>query len=498
MKRVLLLLLSVLLSVSAAACGAGPAPFATACGPLSAVDSGQVLSEAAEGGRASDTLNGTSPSAPGSSEASATPGKPALSVAYRDDGRGEDSTLWKWVLAAYERHPRKETFTLQLSPIVASEGDYFAKIALLLQSDQLAPDVVTEDTFQLATDVEAGYLTVLDPYVAEDEDWAAGVYYPSLIEGVRGLDGKIYGIPYSTDTRGLWYNRTLFRQVGLPDPWQPETWEDILDACYAIHRKLPDVVPFWCNSAVATGEATTMQTYLMLLHGTGERLREEESGKWIVSSQGILDTLTFLETIYRNDLGPPLPKVLNGQASYIAAREYLPQGKLVISMDGNWIAGNYLETGASPWPEHSEVLGFTAMPTQYGQEPFGVSTIGGWAWSIPAKADNKDLAMSFIQALMTPPLYTDAIIARGGLGSRQDLVREAAYMALPFVETAASFLPFGTFRPKDKRYPEISAHIQSMVESVVSGTSPADAMATYAVDVARTVGDDQVIRKSGF
>ena len=241
-----------------------------------------------------------------------------------------------------------------------------------------------------------------------------------------------------------------------------------------------------------------MQTYLMLLHGTGERLRDGETGKWIVSSQGILDTLTFLETVYRNDLGPPLPKVLNGQASYIAAREYLPQGKLVISMDGNWIAGNYLETGASPWPEHSEVLGFTAMPTQYGQEPYGVSTIGGWAWSIPAKSGKKDLAMSFIQVLMSPPLYTDAIIARGGLGSRQDLVLEEAYTALPFVETAASFLPFGTFRPKDKRYPEISAHIQSMVESVVSGTSPADAMATYAVDVARTVGDDQVIRKSGF
>lgn len=498
MKRALLLLLSVLLSVSVAACGVGAAPPATASGPMSGSETGQDGSEPSLGAQSSAGRMGSNPGASGSSVPSETPCKPALSVAYRDDGRGEDSTLWKWILAAYEHHPQKETFTLELSPIVASEGDYFAKIALLLQSDQLAPDVVTEDTFQLATDVEAGYLTVLDPYLAKDADWTAGAYYESLIEGVRGLDGKVYGIPYSTDTRGLWYNRNLFRQVGLPDPWQPKTWEDILDACFAIHRKLPDVVPFWCNSAVATGEATTMQTYLMLLHGTGERLRDEESGKWIVSSQGILDTLTFLETIYRNDLGPPLPKVLNGQASYIAAREYLPQGKLVISMDGNWIAGNYLETGASPWPEHSEVLGFTAMPTQYGQEPYGVSTVGGWGWSIPAKSDNKDLAMSFIQVLMSPPLYTDAIIARGGLGSREDLVLEEAYTALPFVETAASFLPFGTFRPKDKRYPEISAHIQSMVESVASGTSPVDAMATYAVDVARTVGDDQVIRKSGF
>lgn len=32
------------------------------------------------------------------------------------------------------------------------------------------------------------------------------------------------------------------------------------------------MIPFWCNSGVATGEATSMQTYEMLLYGTGEKL----------------------------------------------------------------------------------------------------------------------------------------------------------------------------------------------------------------------------------
>ena len=34
-----------------------------------------------------------------------------------------------------------------------------------------------------------------------------------------------------------------------------------------------------------------------------------------------------------------------------------------------------------------------------------------------------------------------------------------------------------------------------MVESVVSGTSPEDAMTQYATDVARAVGDDNVTEK---
>ncbi|MDF2909040.1 MAG: hypothetical protein K0R34_4361, partial [Herbinix sp.] len=252
---------------------------------------------------------------------------------------------------------------------------------------------------------------------------------------------------------------------------------------------------FWCNSAVATGEATSMQTYEMLLYGTGERLLDETTGKWIISSQGMLDTLTFLDQIYKNNFGPPLSKVLNGQASNISAREYLPQGKLVISLDGNWIAGNYLETGASPWPEYDKVLGFAPMPTQNGDGP-GITTMaGGWAWSIPAKSDNKDITMEFIKHLMEPEVYVDALISLGSIGTRTDIVDNEKYSTLPFIQTATDYLKVASFRPKDSRYSAVSIHIQTMVESVVSGTSPEDAMATYGVDVTRTVGEDNVIMK---
>lgn len=80
-------------------------------------------------------------------------------------------------------------------------------------------------------------------------------------------DGKVYGIPYCTDTRGLWYNREILTTAGViaeGEDWQPKTWDDILDACAKIKDKCPDVVPFWCNSGVATGEATSMQTYEMI------------------------------------------------------------------------------------------------------------------------------------------------------------------------------------------------------------------------------------------
>lgn len=421
--------------------------------------------------------------------------KSVITVTFRDDGQGENSTLWKWLQTAYDSFDKKDSCELNISPITACEGDYFAKIALMLQSEKTAPDLVAEDTFQLTADVEAGYLTALDDYLAGYSDWTNGSYYDSLKKGVTGADNKVYGVPYNTDTRGLWYNKKIFQKAGLPEVWEPKTWDDIFLACRTIKKEVPDVIPFWCNSGVATGEATATQTYEMLLYGTGEGLQDEATGKWIISSQGILDSLTFLEDMYKNDFGPPLSKVLNGQASNISAREYLPQGKLVISLDGSWITGNYMQTGASPWPEYGSVLGFAPMPTRNGGGTGIITMSGGWAWSIPSKSDNKDITMEFIKHLMEPSLYVDAIVAMGSIGTRADIVNNKKYFTLPFMHTATQYLKAASFRPKDSKYAAVSAHIQTMVESVVSGTSPADAMATYGVDVARTVGEDKVIRK---
>jgi multiple sugar transport system substrate-binding protein len=477
MKKSLYLLLAAVMILSLTACG----------GSKPAVNSHTERNDVKtkESTSASGDTNGDSAAAE----------KTVITVTFRDDGQGENSALWKWLQSAYDSFDKKDSFVLNIAPITASEGDYFAKIALLLQSEKTAPDLVAEDTFQIAADVEAGYLTALDDYLASYTDWTDGSYYDSLKEGVTGANNKVYGIPYNTDTRGLWYNKEIFKKAGLPEVWEPKTWNDILFACQTIKEKVPDVVPFWCNSAVATGEATSMQTYEMLLYGTGEGLLDEVTGKWIISSKGILDSLTFLEYIYKNNFGPPLSKVLNGQASNISAREYLPQGKLAISLDGNWIVGNYLETGASPWPEYSNVLGFAPMPTQKGGGTGRITMAGGWAWSIPSKSNNKDITMEFIKHLMNPSVYLNAIVTLGSIGSRTDIVDNEKYSTMPFIQTATEYLKVAYFRPKDSKYSAVSYHIQTMVESVVSGTSPADAMATYGVDVTRTVGEDNVIRK---
>jgi len=273
-------------------------------------------------------------------------GKTKITFTYRDDGSDQSvAPLYQWVTAAYDSWDKKDEVELDVAPITASEGDYFTKIALQLADKGTCPDLVCEDTFQLPNDVAAGYLTDLTDYVKDYDDWNDGKYYDSMKDMVS-VDGVPYALPYCTDTRGIWYNKEVYEKAGLLDEnneWQPKTWQDILDACAAIKEKCPDVVPFWCNSGKATGEATSMQTYEMLLYGTGEKLLNDDN-KWITGSDGIKNSLNFLNDIYSNGYGPSLSLVLNGQAGNTSAREYMPQGKLGMSIDGIWVTGNWKDS----------------------------------------------------------------------------------------------------------------------------------------------------------
>src|SRR5699024_12255820 len=59
---------------------------------------------------------------------------------------------------------------------------------------------------------------------------------------------------------------------------------------------------------------STMQTFLMLLYGTDSDLYSEEDEKWVVDSDGFLDSLKFIDDVYTNDLGASLSWGLTGQA----------------------------------------------------------------------------------------------------------------------------------------------------------------------------------------
>ena len=421
--------------------------------------------------------------------------KEVMKITYRSGG-GTNQGLTDWlnkdIIPQFEKdHPKVD---VQLAPLNVSEGDYFAKIALMLKSKNSAPDLVTEDTFMVNSDASAGYLEQLDDKIKGWSDW--NNYTESVKQGVIAQDGKIYGVPYNTDSRGLWYNKELFKKAGLPVPWEPKTWDDILQAARTIKEKLPGVTPLWMNSGKATGEATSMQTFEMLLYGTQTPLYDNDSKKWIVKSKGLTDSFNFINIVYKEKLGPNLSQVLNGQGGSMAYQQLMPKGKLAIGLDGFWQTGNWGDSGAAPWPEAFTTLGFAAMPTQNGEAPGKTTMSGGWALSIPKNSQQKDLAWQFIQFASSKENNLKLLKKERNLTPRKDVAEEKTYQDIPMFKEATEFLKFTHFRPAVDKYPTVSTQIQSLVEDVVTGKiTPEQAAEQYQVNVTKIVGKDNVIEK---
>ncbi|WP_188647437.1 extracellular solute-binding protein [Marinithermofilum abyssi] len=428
-------------------------------------------------------------------EASKPADSSTIKVAYRYSGPNTGTEKWlKKVKQTFEeRHPGKK---VEIIPIQASEGTFFAKLALMMKSADTAPDVVAEDTFMINADAAAGYIEPLTERVKGWDDWDN--FNDRVKKGVTTQDGSIYGVPFSTDTRGIWYNKNIFKKAGLPVPWQPENWNDILTAARTIKEKVPGVTPFWSFTGRATGEATAMQTFEMLLYGTDDPLYDEKRDKWVVKSPGILHALRFIDHIYSNGLGPPLSQVLNGTAGNTLAEQSMPEEKVAMALHGSFLSGSWVEGGPAPWPEGTKVYGFAPMPTERGQDPGKISLSGGWALSISAKSKHKDLAWEFIKLATNKENNKYYVLNEGDLTPRDDVAEDPEYQNAPGrnFQQSTEFLEFTDFRPGNEDYPAVSTKIQIAVESVATGkASPEQAMEQYAQSVEALVGPENVMKK---
>lgn len=106
------------------------------------------------------------------------------------------------------------------------------------------PDVYSGILYDITSDYETGYLYNFKELYEQENPYDPGQPWKetlpeSILERMYLTNGDIPGYPSSTSVVRIFYNKTLFDQVGAE---VPETWEDFMDVC----RKLKDggITPF--------------------------------------------------------------------------------------------------------------------------------------------------------------------------------------------------------------------------------------------------------------
>jgi multiple sugar transport system substrate-binding protein len=431
--------------------------------------------------------------------AACNPGAPegaskTLKVAYQktDSFTALDSMLQA---AKQEFEAANQGVTVELQPIQANDDDYGTKLALALRSPSTAPDVFYEDTFKVRSDVDAGYLLKLDSHLEGWADW--DMFDDAAKAAGRADDGGTYAVPVGTDTRAIWYNRKVLGNAGVSLPWQPRSWQDILDTARKIKANDPAVIPFNMYAGKGTGEGTVMQSFYELLYGTGSALYDEEAGKWVVGSAGFKDSLAFLETLYEEQLAVSPAEALDANVWKKVFGEWFPNAKLGATVEGSYAPSFWQDGGTYAWPGYEQEIGVAPFPTQNGQEPGAVSMSGGWTLALGAGTKEPELAFGFLTTALNKKNSLAFTVESSQIAVRQDVAAEQQYLdANPFVRDVSELVPVTRYRPATSDYPRISAAVQEATEAVITGNrSPQEAAADYDAAVAGIVGGDKTVRK---
>ncbi len=403
-----------------------------------------------------------------------------IKVNYKEPGGNEAMT--KWMTAAKEEFEALNPgITVELSANLSNEADYNTKSALMLQSDD-SIDVMHVDSFLVPALVGPGYLSPLpvDEWSDYSEQFATNVR-----EGMI-MNGATYALSFSTDTRGLFYSIPVFERVGLPVPFEPKSWDDILDAVDKLNAA-GVAYPMWLNGSKAQGEGTTMQTFEMLISGTDDWIIDGD--KWVAAAPGITKSLEFIQALHDKGIydNNELATMLDAQSWQVLA-EKMPKGEEVgILLDGNWKNGDFMG--------YEDVISVSPMPKAEGNGFTSMS--GGWTLAIPALSKHKDLAMEFLKVACNKQNILNFVSISGDMATRRDVASEPSYIeGGKFRADMTPYAEFTHFRPGNELYPSVSIEIQAAVEAVITGQmTAAEAAEAYAENIKDLAGDGNWIEK---
>lgn len=409
---------------------------------------------------------------------------------------------------AIDRYEEKTGNKVEVT-LIPNNQDMYSKISLLMSAADTCPDVIAEDGFMINSDAAAGKLEPLDEWLKDWEDMKN--FNPEVLEGGRGVDGKLYGVMTSTDTQIIYYNRNLLKDIGMEGDWNPKDWNELIDVAKKLkeaNADKEDFIPMWIFASSTFPEETSMRTFQLLLSGTGEegtwpgQLYDAESGKWVVDKENLSKVFNFVNDVFNvSQVAEDQADAADSTAPAIITSDYMQNGKIGLVFTGSWVMGTFKENAQFPWTAEGTAMdtwGMTTCPTSDGQAPGYTTVSGGWTWAVPADAGNKEGGVEFLKELCSYDGIKGRVLYTGEISPRTDVNEDPEYInqTPSSVTFANDQLQYTHFRPSVDGYSSVTTVYTEAVESVALGeATPEEAIENMKAALVRIVGEDKVLEK---
>ncbi len=280
-------------------------------------------------------------------------------------------------------------------------ADIYKAIQTQISGGGKGPDVAILLSTDLYSLIDNDYIVPLDDFIkgSKDGDKLLADFFPAFLANSQAY-GKTWGMPFQRSTPVLYYNKDLFKSVGLDPDVPPKTWQDMLAAAKKLTKpdgtqwgiEIPsDGFPYWLFQGFAISN--------------GQNLVGDAANKVYFNTPSTVEALQFVVDLSAKEGVMPKGVIKWGDTptdftSGKAAMIYHTTGSLT-----NILKNAKFDVGVAFLPQ--------------GKKGYGAPTGGGNLYILKSAPEaNQKAAWRWIQFLTSPEKQADWTVGTGYIASR--------------------------------------------------------------------------------
>jgi multiple sugar transport system substrate-binding protein len=275
-------------------------------------------------------------------------------------------------------------------------GDIWTANIAAVAAGSGMPDVIVADRNQLPNESAEGIYQNLGEFAAQDG--VDGSQYWPFTWNQSLYEGDPHGIPFETDVRVLFYNKTLFEQAGLDPENPPTTWEEMWEAAEALDVvDGNDLQRIAINPLIGNGPPN-----LWVLNNDHEWLGED--GTPVVNDPAVVETLEWLQEWIARYGG--FENLQRFTQSYSAPPNdhFMGNGvAMIVQTAGYSSILNFYRPRTQLDVGGTTNTDWGVAPLPHSEDGESTSDSGGFTLSIPSGAENPEAAWEFIKCATNTP-----------------------------------------------------------------------------------------------
>jgi multiple sugar transport system substrate-binding protein len=313
----------------------------------------------------------------------------------------------------------------------------------------------TPDVAQMGTTWMADFANAFVPTPTSID---TSVFFPGSVKSTV-VGGTAYGVPWSGDTRVIYYRKDLLAKAGYTT--FPTTWDDFKALAKAMKTKAGAK---WGVNLPAGG-TDSFQAMLFIPWSAGAELINNDQTKWTLDTPAWVDAMKYYQSFFTDGIANPNPNT--GAGAQDAA---FVDGSIPMFVGSPGEIQSLIQAGG---PGYEDKFGVALVP----KDKSATSFVGGSNLVVFKDSKNQDAGWKFIEWLSQPEVQIKWRKAAGDLPLVASAWKDPSLAGDPKMTVIGDQLSSGNSPPQVTTWTQVSAAADRVLEQIVkAGANPAEAM----------------------